>query len=142
MLKTANNSLAGDDPLRSVTTTGTNSLLCVNSTLDRHLMMPRSLGGPSRASTSQPSTHISTMKKLIIQSSFGRVLLHLACVLQRGNLRWHWAGICREFKPAARSRMAGLTILWLALAALPTLAGTHVWSGAQDGYWGRSEEHT
>ncbi|MGH8020538.1 MAG: hypothetical protein ACREIA_20090 [Opitutaceae bacterium] len=26
----------------------------------------------------------------------GRILLHLACMVRHGNLRWHWAGIARE----------------------------------------------
>lgn len=27
----------------------------------------------------------------------GRVLLHLAAMVGDHQIRWHWAGICREF---------------------------------------------
>jgi hypothetical protein len=41
------------------------------------------------------------MKTKLSQSSFGRVLLHLACAVVRPeHLNWHWHGIVREFTHA------------------------------------------
>ena len=37
------------------------------------------------------------MKPTLYKYSFGRVVLHLACLTQDGKWRWHWAGIRREF---------------------------------------------
>ena len=38
------------------------------------------------------------MKTWLAERSSGRVLLHLACLLRDGHVRWHWAGVLREFR--------------------------------------------
>jgi len=47
------------------------------------------------------------MKTWLIERSSGRVLLHLACLLHDGKVRWHWAGMKRELRrpihPAGRA---------------------------------------
>lgn len=37
------------------------------------------------------------MQTYLAKSRHGRVMLHLLCVLRDHHLRWHWAGIVREF---------------------------------------------
>lgn len=32
----------------------------------------------------------------------GRILLHLTCMLRDRRLRWHWAGVVREFGHTSR----------------------------------------
>jgi len=42
------------------------------------------------------------MQILFAQSSFGRILLHLACAYRDHKYQWHWRGIQRElFKRAS-----------------------------------------
>jgi len=36
------------------------------------------------------------MNARLAQHSFGRMLLHLLCLLRDGHVRWHWAGVRRE----------------------------------------------
>jgi len=36
------------------------------------------------------------VKTMLAQNSVGRVILHLACMIRDGQLRWHWKGIVRE----------------------------------------------
>jgi hypothetical protein len=36
------------------------------------------------------------MSNLLAKSRFGRIALHLICLAQDGNWRWHWTGIHRE----------------------------------------------
>jgi hypothetical protein len=38
------------------------------------------------------------MKNHIAQYPFGRILLHLACLLRDHKMAWHWNGITRELK--------------------------------------------
>jgi len=38
------------------------------------------------------------MQAKLAQSSFGRILLHLACACRDQKYQWHWRGIRREFK--------------------------------------------
>jgi len=38
------------------------------------------------------------MELKLAQSSFGRILLHLACVYRDHKYQWHWSGIRREIK--------------------------------------------
>jgi hypothetical protein len=33
----------------------------------------------------------------LVESSLGRVLLHLLCACKDHHVRWHWTGIRREF---------------------------------------------
>jgi hypothetical protein len=37
--------------------------------------------------------------KLVLHPA-GRVLLHLICLMRDGHVRWHWAGMRREFNRA------------------------------------------
>ena len=39
------------------------------------------------------------MSARLVEHSLGRVVLHLACLLRDGRVRWHWAGIRRELRP-------------------------------------------
>ena len=39
------------------------------------------------------------MTLILAKSRFGRMALHLMCLVHDGKCRWHWAGICREFTP-------------------------------------------
>src|SRR5688572_26941704 len=41
-----------------------------------------------------------TAQSWLVQSSIGRVLLHVLCFLQDGHLHWHWVGIRRELLKA------------------------------------------
>jgi hypothetical protein len=41
------------------------------------------------------------MKLKLAHYPIGRVVLHLACLAQDCKLRWHWAGIRREFHALA-----------------------------------------
>jgi hypothetical protein len=41
------------------------------------------------------------MKARLVETSFGRVLLHLVCLCRDGHLRWHIAGVLREFHHSA-----------------------------------------
>jgi hypothetical protein len=41
------------------------------------------------------------MSARLVEHSLGRVMLHLACLLRDRKVRWHWAGIRRELRPAA-----------------------------------------
>lgn len=36
------------------------------------------------------------MQMLLAQSSFGRIVLHLACACRDHKFQWHWQGIRRE----------------------------------------------
>jgi hypothetical protein len=36
------------------------------------------------------------MGNLLAKNRFGRIALHLICLAQDGNWRWHWMGIHRE----------------------------------------------
>jgi hypothetical protein len=47
------------------------------------------------------------MKTWLAERSSGRVLLHLVCLLRHGHVRWHWAGMKREFQKLARQCPAG-----------------------------------
>jgi hypothetical protein len=38
-----------------------------------------------------------SMKTKLAQSSFGRILLHLACAYYDHHYQWHWSGVLREF---------------------------------------------
>jgi len=38
------------------------------------------------------------MKTWLAERSYGRVLLHLVCLLRDGKWRWHWCGILREIR--------------------------------------------
>jgi len=40
------------------------------------------------------------MSARFVEHSLGRVMLHLACLLRDGKVRWHWAGIRRELRHA------------------------------------------
>jgi hypothetical protein len=57
--------------------------------------MPQSQGKPSHAAGFERSTDSVTA---LAETSFGRVLLHLACLLRDHRVRWHWSGIVREFR--------------------------------------------
>jgi hypothetical protein len=46
------------------------------------------------------------MKTQLAEHPSGRVLLHLACLLRNGNVRWHWAGMKRELQKLATRRPA------------------------------------
>jgi hypothetical protein len=37
------------------------------------------------------------MQAKLARSSFGRVLLHLACAWRDHHYQWHWSGVLREF---------------------------------------------
>ena len=37
------------------------------------------------------------MTSMLAKNRFGRIVLHLTCLVHDGKWRWHWAGICREF---------------------------------------------
>ena len=50
---------------------------------------------------------VTFMKTWLAERSSGRVLLHLACLLRDGHVRWHWAGIKRELQKLAPLRPAG-----------------------------------
>lgn len=76
------------------------------------------------------------------------MVLHLICLCRDGKLRWHWAGMAREFhrstvgQPAAQNQLvkrAGHGFALFAgalLAAAPAAhAGSHTWSGAVNGLW-------
>ena len=39
------------------------------------------------------------MTLMLTKNRFGRIVLHLMCLVHDGKWRWHWAGICREFIP-------------------------------------------
>jgi hypothetical protein len=43
------------------------------------------------------------MSARFVEYSLGRVVLHLACLLRDRKVRWHWAGIRRELRPAPRA---------------------------------------
>jgi len=51
------------------------------------------------------------MKTWLAERSSGRVLLHLACLLRDGHVRWHWAGMKREFQNFAPRRAPGTPTL-------------------------------
>jgi hypothetical protein len=36
------------------------------------------------------------MQAFLVQSRFGRILLHMACAMRDHHVRWHWLGIRRE----------------------------------------------
>ncbi|HEX9783146.1 MAG TPA: hypothetical protein VGA56_10520 [Opitutaceae bacterium] len=36
------------------------------------------------------------MSARLARYDVGRIILHLACMVRHGNVRWHWAGIVRE----------------------------------------------
>lgn len=38
------------------------------------------------------------MQAKLAKSSFGRILLHLACACHDRHYQWHWRGIRREMK--------------------------------------------
>lgn len=38
------------------------------------------------------------MSARLVEHSLGRVMLHLACLLRDGKMRWHWAGIRRKLR--------------------------------------------
>jgi hypothetical protein len=38
------------------------------------------------------------MPARLVEHPLGRVMLHLACLLRDGKVRWHWAGIRRELR--------------------------------------------
>ena len=38
------------------------------------------------------------MKTWLAERPCGRVLLHVACLLRDGHVRWHWAGVLRELR--------------------------------------------
>jgi len=42
------------------------------------------------------------MKTKLAEYSCGRVILHLACLIQDGHWRWHWAGVLRELSESVR----------------------------------------
>ena len=44
------------------------------------------------------------MSARLVEHALGRVVLHLACLLRDGKVRWHWSGIRRELRstPVAR----------------------------------------
>jgi hypothetical protein len=44
------------------------------------------------------------MKMKLAVTPGGRIVLHVLCVLHGGNVRWHWAGIKREFAAARLKR--------------------------------------
>ena len=37
------------------------------------------------------------MTLMLTKYRFGRIVLHLVCLVHDGKWRWHRAGICREF---------------------------------------------
>jgi hypothetical protein len=37
------------------------------------------------------------MNTKLAEFKIGRVVLHLGCLLRDGKVRWHWAGVRREF---------------------------------------------
>jgi hypothetical protein len=39
----------------------------------------------------------------LAETSIGRVLLHLACLLRDGKARWHWAGVRRELRHSSNA---------------------------------------
>jgi hypothetical protein len=41
------------------------------------------------------------MSARLVEHSLGRVVLHVACLLRDGKVRWHWAGIRRELRSAS-----------------------------------------
>jgi hypothetical protein len=41
------------------------------------------------------------MEFKLSKTSFGRAVLHLACLIHDGRWHWHWAGIYREFATSA-----------------------------------------
>ena len=38
------------------------------------------------------------MKMMLAKHSFGRIILHLVCMIAHGHAAWHLAGIIREIK--------------------------------------------
>jgi hypothetical protein len=40
--------------------------------------------------------HEDNMQAQLAQSSFGRILLHLACACRDHKYQWHWRGVYRE----------------------------------------------
>ena len=40
-------------------------------------------------------------------SRFGRVVLHLTCIIRHGHLQWHFRGIAREFIFTSTCRRPG-----------------------------------
>jgi hypothetical protein len=38
------------------------------------------------------------MQEFLVQCSFGRILLHLACACRDHKFQWHWRGIRREVR--------------------------------------------
>lgn len=41
------------------------------------------------------------MKTRLAQTSFGRILLHVACAAQDHKIQWHWQGVLRELGNSA-----------------------------------------
>lgn len=37
------------------------------------------------------------MQTALAKSRYGRMVLHLVCLLRDSHIRWHWQGIRREF---------------------------------------------
>jgi hypothetical protein len=64
------------------------------------------LGGWISRVTSAVQGALAMAKEKCVASAFGRVLLHCACLARDGRLRWHWAGIVREFQAPCRARLA------------------------------------
>ena len=48
-------------------------------------------------SAARDSRFIASMATLLAQHSYGRILLHIVTMFGDGEVRWHCAGIAREF---------------------------------------------
>lgn len=41
------------------------------------------------------------MRLMLAKNRFGRMVLHVSCLVHDRKWRWHWAGIWRELHPLA-----------------------------------------
>ena len=51
------------------------------------------------AHTAPARTSQADMQVYLARTSFGRVLLHVACACRDHKYQWHWRGVLRELAP-------------------------------------------